>query len=78
MADIEFLLIDDHTELAQFQKELRWNGICYHVAHGLQPSGWAAVRTLSTLPSDEPRRRLYVSFRRGLLSRTMACRTLAR
>jgi L-arabinose isomerase len=35
MAGIEFLLIDGHTELAQFRKELRWNEIYYHLARGL-------------------------------------------
>jgi L-arabinose isomerase len=35
MADIEFLLIDEHTELSAFMKELRWNEMYYHLAKGL-------------------------------------------
>ncbi len=34
MAGIEFLLIDDKTELAEFKKELRWNEVYYHLAKG--------------------------------------------
>lgn len=29
MAGIEFLLIDEHTRLSDFKKELRWNAACY-------------------------------------------------
>ena len=35
MAGIEFLLINEHTNLAAFKKELRWNDLYYHLAHGL-------------------------------------------
>ena len=35
MAGIEFLLIDEHTNLEQFKKELRWNDLYYHLAKGL-------------------------------------------
>jgi L-arabinose isomerase len=35
MANIEFLLIDGHTSLADFQKELRWNEAYYHLAGGI-------------------------------------------
>ena len=34
MADIEFLLIDDKTDLAEFKKELRWNEVYYLLAGG--------------------------------------------
>lgn len=35
MADIEMVLIDEHTDLSQFKKELRWNEIYYHLAQGI-------------------------------------------
>jgi L-arabinose isomerase len=35
MADIEYLLIDENTQLPQFRKELRWNEVYYHLARGL-------------------------------------------
>jgi L-arabinose isomerase len=31
MADIEFLLIDENTDLAEFKKELRWNDLYYQL-----------------------------------------------
>jgi L-arabinose isomerase len=34
MAGIEFLLIDDHTDLREFKKELRWNEVYYHLSKG--------------------------------------------
>ena len=34
-ADIAMVLIDEHTDLAQFKKELRWNEIYYHIAQGI-------------------------------------------
>ena len=34
VADIEFLLIDDHTDLREFNKELRWNEMYYHLSKG--------------------------------------------
>ncbi len=35
MAGLEFLLIDDDTELSEFKKELRWNEMYYYLAQGL-------------------------------------------
>jgi L-arabinose isomerase len=35
MIDIEFLLIDSDTKLANFKKELRWNDVYYLAARGL-------------------------------------------
>lgn len=35
MAGIEFLLIDGKTEISDFEKELRWNDMYYHLANGL-------------------------------------------
>jgi L-arabinose isomerase len=35
MAGIEFLLIDHDTKVRDFKKELRWNDMYYHLAHGL-------------------------------------------
>ena len=35
MAKVEFLLIDESTRLHEFQKELRWNDLYYHLANGL-------------------------------------------
>ena len=35
MADIEYLLIDENTQLDDFKKELRWNDLYYHLANGL-------------------------------------------
>ena len=34
MAGIEFVLIDDKTELREFRKELRMNEVYYHAAKG--------------------------------------------
>jgi L-arabinose isomerase len=35
MAEIEFLLIDEHTHLEEFKKELRWNDLYYQLSKGL-------------------------------------------
>jgi L-arabinose isomerase len=35
MAGMEFLLIDEHTTVPAFKKELRWNDLYYHLARGL-------------------------------------------
>ena len=35
IADMEFLLIDEKTKLADFKKELKWNEMYYHLAKGL-------------------------------------------
>jgi L-arabinose isomerase len=35
MAGMEFLLIDRDTKVRDFAKELRWNDLYYHLAHGL-------------------------------------------
>jgi len=35
MAGVEFLLIDEHTCLEDFKKELRWNDLYYHLASGV-------------------------------------------
>ena len=35
MAGIEFLLIDERTEVSQFRKELRWNAAYWQLAHGV-------------------------------------------
>jgi L-arabinose isomerase len=35
MAGIEFLLIDENTNLENFKKELRWNDLYYHLVNGL-------------------------------------------
>jgi L-arabinose isomerase len=35
MAGMEFLLIDEHTTVHAFKKELRWNDLYYHLARGL-------------------------------------------
>ncbi len=35
MAGMEFLLIDEHTSVPAFKKELRWNDLYYHLAKGL-------------------------------------------
>ena len=32
IAGMEFLLIDQHTHLADFKKEIRWNDLYYHLA----------------------------------------------
>jgi L-arabinose isomerase len=32
IADLEFLLIDERTDLSQFKKELRWNDLYYRLA----------------------------------------------
>jgi L-arabinose isomerase len=34
MAGIEFLLIDEHTEVEAFKDKLRWNELYYHLAKG--------------------------------------------
>ena len=34
MAGIEYLMIDQDTKLAEFEKELRWNDLHYHVMNG--------------------------------------------
>jgi L-arabinose isomerase len=34
IAGMEYLLIDDNTTIAQFQKELRWNDVYHHMADG--------------------------------------------
>ena len=36
MAEIEFVLIDERTEIATFKNELRWNEAYYLLARGLQ------------------------------------------
>ena len=35
MADMECLLINKNTDLAEFKKELRWNDVYYLIAKGL-------------------------------------------
>jgi L-arabinose isomerase len=35
MAGVEFLLIDEKTELESFKEKLRWNDLYYHLAKGL-------------------------------------------
>ncbi len=35
MAGMEFLLINEHTTVPAFKKELRWNDLYYHLASGL-------------------------------------------
>ena len=35
IAGLEFLLIDQKTRIADLKKELRWNDLYYHLAHGL-------------------------------------------
>jgi L-arabinose isomerase len=35
MAQIEFLLIDENTRVAEFKEKLRWNDLYYHLAKGL-------------------------------------------
>jgi L-arabinose isomerase len=35
MAGMEFLLIDERTDVATFKKELRWNDLYYHLAKGM-------------------------------------------
>jgi L-arabinose isomerase len=35
MAGLEFLVIDNETKLSNFEKELRWNDLYYHLAKGL-------------------------------------------
>jgi L-arabinose isomerase len=34
MAGIEYLLINDTTTIAHFQKELRWNDVYHHMTDG--------------------------------------------
>ena len=36
MADIEFLLIDEHSTINEIKKELRWNEVYYMLANGLK------------------------------------------
>ncbi len=36
MAGMEFVLIDEDTELRTFKKDLRWNDVYYHLAQGIQ------------------------------------------
>lgn len=36
IADIEFLLIDDHTKIREFKKEIHWNDIYYMLSSGLK------------------------------------------
>ncbi|MCE1197955.1 MAG: L-arabinose isomerase, partial [Marinilabiliales bacterium] len=35
MADVEYLLIDESTRIADFKKELRWNDLFYHLSKGI-------------------------------------------
>jgi len=35
MADVEFVLIDEHTRLQDFLKELRWNEAYFHSTKAL-------------------------------------------
>ncbi len=35
MANIEFLLINDNTQISEFKKELRWNEVYYFLAKGI-------------------------------------------
>ena len=35
MAGIEFLLIDNATELPKFKDQMKWNEVYYHLARGL-------------------------------------------
>jgi L-arabinose isomerase len=35
MADIEFLLIDENTQVDEFKEKLRWNDLYYHLNRGL-------------------------------------------
>jgi L-arabinose isomerase len=35
MAGIEYLVIDQRTDLTEFKKELRWNDLYYHLSKGL-------------------------------------------
>jgi L-arabinose isomerase len=35
IAGLEFLVIDEETNLAEFKKELRWNDLYYHLSKGL-------------------------------------------
>ena len=39
MADLEFLLIDENTDLNEFKNTLRWNDVYYHMKRGLL-AGW--------------------------------------
>jgi L-arabinose isomerase len=34
MAGIEYVLIDDKTQISEFKKELRWNEVYYHLNKG--------------------------------------------
>jgi L-arabinose isomerase len=35
MANLEFLLIDEHTDLEDFKNSLRWNDVYYQMSGGL-------------------------------------------
>ena len=35
MSSLEFVLIDETTQLDRFRDQLRWNDLYYHLAHGL-------------------------------------------
>ena len=35
MSGVEFVLIDETTELDRFRDQLRWNDLYYHLAGGL-------------------------------------------
>ena len=35
MLNLEFLVIDEHTSISEFKKELRWNDLYYHLSKGL-------------------------------------------
>jgi L-arabinose isomerase len=35
MAGVEFLLIDENTDLREFKNEIRWNEVYYHIAKGI-------------------------------------------
>ena len=36
MAGIEYLIIDENTQIEEFKKELRWNEVYYHLAKGIR------------------------------------------
>ena len=36
MADIEYLIIDENTQIEEFKKELRWNDVYYYLAKGIR------------------------------------------
>jgi len=35
MAGIEYLIINDETNISAFKKELRWNDLYYHLSKGI-------------------------------------------